>query len=93
MPILGALNKKPKKVDEKLGIDSEGGIINPPRKEVVEMTVGAPMGSLAETALVRRQERMNNSWDNPAFESAFNKKKKKEMRNGITNETGGFGQS
>jgi len=94
MPVFGLPeNKKPKTVADNLGLGNQGGVVNPPRSGgVQDMTEGAPMGSLAERALGRRQEQMNGNFDQPGRANFFNRRKKREL-NGISNETSGFGQS
>ena len=94
MPIsnLPDKNKKPKNVQEGLGIDITGGVVVPPRAP--EMIAGGAMGSLSEMAMERKK--MNGELGGPTQMSQqefFSNKKRKRTNNGLTDETSGFGQS
>jgi len=81
MPIFGLpVQKKPKNVQENLGLDNTGGVVNPPSR-MADMAQGGAMGSLTEQTLSKREE-INNP-------DLF--KRKKRNINGF-NEGSGFGQ-
>lgn len=82
MPIFGVPNnKKPKNVNEGLGLENSGAIV--PTVKVPDMTGGA-MGSLTEMAMERKK--MNGELGGPSQmnqQALFNKKKQKKMNNGM----------
>lgn len=94
MAVFG-LQKKPKTVQEGLGLETTGGTMAAPPPPMASMVAGGPMGSLAEQAIERKK--MNGELGgltqaDPA--TLFNNKKKKRNSNvGLTDENSGFGQT
>jgi len=86
--------KKPKTVQEGLGLDTTGGVVTAPQPPMNNLVAGGAMGGLTEQVMERK--RMNGELAGPTQmdpKALFNNKKKKRMNNGFTNESSGFGQT
>lgn len=93
MPIFGQ-QKKPKTVEEGLGLETTGGVVSAPASPMASLAAGGAMGSLTDQVMERKK--MNGELGSASQEDPsafFNNKKKKRNNNGITNESSGFGQS
>jgi hypothetical protein len=84
-------NKRPKNVQEGLGLENTGSITAPPK--LPDMTAGGVMGSLTEMAMERKKSAGELGGPTQGNQQAmFNNKKKKRISHGVSDAASSFGQ-